>query len=112
MRAIGRADLAGDQRFTDNAGRVRHQSELDAAIAAWTSQRTTADVLMVMDEAAVPAGPIYDAADMLADPHFNQRGLYQQVEVDGKPVKIPAITPFLSDTPGATDWPGPELKRP
>ena len=47
--------------------------------------------------------------DMLADPHFNERGLFEEVEIDGKPLKIPAMMPRLAETPGRTDWPGGEL---
>ena len=45
----------------------------------------------------------------MRDPHFQARGLFEQVEVNGKPLQLPAIVPMLSDTPGATDWPGPEV---
>ena len=54
----------------------------------------------------VPCGPIYSAADMMADPHFQARGLFQQVEINGAPLKIPAIMPRLGGTPGGTRWPG------
>jgi crotonobetainyl-CoA:carnitine CoA-transferase CaiB-like acyl-CoA transferase len=43
------------------------------------------------------------------NPHFVARGLFEEVEVNGKPLKIPAMVPKLSATPGRTDWPGPEL---
>ena len=46
---------------------------------------------------------------MLADPHFNDRGLFEQVEINGEPLKIPGMIPKLSDTPGETEWPGPEV---
>jgi crotonobetainyl-CoA:carnitine CoA-transferase CaiB-like acyl-CoA transferase len=46
---------------------------------------------------------------MMNDPHFNSRGMFEQVEINGEPLKIPAILPRLDDTPGATEWAGPEL---
>ena len=46
---------------------------------------------------------------MLADPHFQARGLYHSVEIDGKPLKLPAITPHLDRTPGGTRWSGPAI---
>jgi crotonobetainyl-CoA:carnitine CoA-transferase CaiB-like acyl-CoA transferase len=46
---------------------------------------------------------------MLNDEHFNARGLFETVEIDGQPLKIPALVPRLSRTPGATRWPGGEL---
>jgi len=109
MQAIGRPELGDDPRMADNAGRVVHEKELDQAIGNWTGSLTAAQVLAVLDDAQVPSGPIYSVADMLADPHFNARGLFEQVEVNGEPLKIPAMMPFLSATPGRTDWPGPTV---
>jgi crotonobetainyl-CoA:carnitine CoA-transferase CaiB-like acyl-CoA transferase len=43
---------------------------------------------------------------MLADPHFQERGLFEEVKVDGESLRIPAIAPKLCDTPGETRWPG------
>jgi crotonobetainyl-CoA:carnitine CoA-transferase CaiB-like acyl-CoA transferase len=63
----------------------------------------------ILEAHRVPCGPVYSVADMMADKHFQQRGLFEQVEINGQPLKIPAIMPKLADTPGATDWPGPEI---
>lgn len=109
MRSIGRSELAEDSRMTNNAGRVIHEKELDHAIEAWTSSLTADEVLTKLEAAEVPSGPIYSVADMLADPHFNARGLFEEVQVNGEALKIPAIMPFLSETPGRTDWPGPPV---
>ncbi len=109
MRAIGKPEWASDPRFANNAGRVRHEKEIDAVISAWTSAHDSEAVLRTLDEISVPGGPIYSIKDMAADPHFNARGLFQTVEVEGEPLQIPAIPPFLSDTPGATQTPGPAL---
>ena len=46
---------------------------------------------------------------MFNDPHFQARGLFEEVPVGEDTVHIPAITPKLSETPGATRWPGPKL---
>ena len=109
MRAAGRDDLADDPRLVDNAGRVAHQGEVDEAIAQWTRTLDADRVLAILDDAAVPAGPIYSVADMMEDPQYNARGLFETVEVRGEPLRIPAITPKLGRTPGGTLWPGPEL---
>lgn len=109
MSAIGRADLGEDPRMANNAGRVRHERELDAAIGAWTGDHDAATVLATLEAAEVPCGPIYSVVDMLKDPHFNARGLFEQVDVNGSPLTIPAMLPFLSATPGRTDWPGPAV---
>jgi crotonobetainyl-CoA:carnitine CoA-transferase CaiB-like acyl-CoA transferase len=109
MRAAGRDDLADDPRLTDNAGRVEHQQEVDGAIARWTATLASGEVLEALAGASVPSGPIYTIEDMMADPHYRERGMFETVEIDGEPLEIPAIVPLLEDTPGETLWPGPAL---
>ncbi len=109
MHVTGRADLAEDPRLAGNAGRVEHQQEIDTAITAWTATLDSREALTRLEAAEVPAGPIYNVADMVTDPHFLARGLFETVEINGKPLKIPAILPKLAETPGATNWPGPEI---
>jgi crotonobetainyl-CoA:carnitine CoA-transferase CaiB-like acyl-CoA transferase len=109
MRAIGKPEMASDSRLANNAGRVQHEREIDAVISAWTRANDSTTVLRILDAISVPGGPIYSVADMAADPHFNARGLFQTVDIEGQPLKIPAITPLLSDTPGSTRTPGPKL---
>ncbi|NNK38921.1 MAG: CoA transferase [Xanthomonadales bacterium] len=106
---MGRDDMAGDQRLATNAGRVEHEEEIDEAITQWTGSLDAEQALALLEEARVPSGPIYSIADMMVDPHFIARGLFEEVEVNGRPLKIPAMVPKLSDTPGRTDWPGPEV---
>ena len=109
MEAAGRTDMANDSRLANNAGRVEHEKDIDKAISLWCLNHTSAEILKILEESRVPAGPIYNAEDMLADPHFNDRGLFEQVEINGEPLKIPGMIPKLSDTPGDTQWPGPEV---
>ena len=109
MRVAGRDDLAADPRLTDNAGRVTHQEEVDGAISRWTATLGAADVLERLAEADVPSGPIYSVEDMMRDPQYQARGMFETVQVEGESLKIPAIVPRLEDTPGETRWPGPAL---
>lgn len=109
MRAAGRPELAEDSRLADNAGRVTHQTEVDNAISAWTATLTSAQVLEILEAADVPAGPIYSVQDMVEDPHFIARGMFEEVQAGGRTLKIPAILPKLSETPGATEWAGPKV---
>ncbi len=109
MVAAGRVDLAHDPRLASNSGRVAHEAEIDAALSEWTATLTVEDVLDRLETARVPAGPIYSVADMMVDPHFQARGLFESVEINGQPLKIPAMSPRLTETPGRTDWPGAEV---
>jgi formyl-CoA transferase len=113
MSAIGRADLRDDPLLARNDGRAAHMERIDEAIAAWTSARTQQEVLTAMEEAEVPAGRIYTAADIAADPHYAARGMIQQVLAgDGEPLKVPGIIPRLSGTPGAIRAAAPTLGQP
>ena len=109
MNAIGHSELAEDPRLASNAGRVTHQQLIDDAIAAWTNSQTSEQVMGLLDEADVPVGLIYNVEDMINDPHYQSRGLFEEVEVGNRTLKIPAILPKLSKTPGKTNHPGPEV---
>lgn len=109
MEAIGRSDMAEDKRLSSNQGRVEHEAEIDDALSRWTGEHSSDQVLACLEEARVPSGPIYSVADMFADPQYRARGMLETVSVDGEDLTIPAIVPKLSQTPGATEWPGPAL---
>lgn len=109
MTAAKRPDMAEDPRLSNNAGRVEHEAEIDAVLASWCQSLPAQTVLSTLEQQRVPAGPIYNVEDMMQDPHFNDRGLFESVEIDGKPLQIPAMMPKLADTPGQTDWPGGEV---
>lgn len=109
MIAAGHPEMASDPAMADNAGRVIHEEAIDKALSDWCASLDSEPLLAILEEVRVPAGPIYNVEDMMTDPHFNERGLFEQVEIDGKPLKIPAMMPRLDRTPGRTDWPGGEL---
>ncbi|PUE23213.1 formyl-CoA transferase [Limnohabitans sp. JirII-29] len=101
MHAVGRDDLGQDPALADNAGRVQRVDEIDDALGAWAAERTVDEVLAVLDAASVPAGRIYTVADIAADPHYQARGMIQQVQMnDGTSMAVPGIVPKLSRTPG------------
>jgi formyl-CoA transferase len=101
MHSIGRDDLGQDPALKDNSGRVQAVEEIDAAIGAWTAEHDIVDVLRALDEAAVPAGRIYNVADIAADPHYQARGMIEQIQLDdGSSLSLPGIVPKLSRTPG------------
>src|SRR5690606_35929787 len=95
MEVAGRPDMAVDPRMANNSGRVQHELEIDNALAAWCMSENANEILQRLEAARVPAGPIYNVRDMFADPHFNERGMFERVEINGKPLAIPAILPKL-----------------
>lgn len=108
--AMDRADMAADQRLDRNSGRVQHAEEIEDAIASWTQRHSLNEVIAKLDEASVPVGPIYSVRDMLEDAHFQARELFEEcILPDGLRVKLPTISPKLTETPGGTNWIGPPL---
>jgi formyl-CoA transferase len=102
MVLVGRDDLANDPGLADNAGRVARVDELDAVIGAWTEQRSVEEVLGALEAASVPSGRIYTVADIAADPHYQARGMLQEIGMeDGSRLAVPGIVPKLSATPGS-----------
>jgi formyl-CoA transferase len=114
MAVIDRPDLAADPELQDNAGRWRHRERLDAAIGEWTVRHTRAEALKLLDAAAIPCGPIYTAADIVADEQYRARNMIQPFAVDvGAPepkvVGFPGIVPVIGDQSLPIRTVGPDL---
>jgi len=107
MRLVGRADLVEQPWFATGSGRVAHVDEIDAAVAAWIAARGRDEVLAAFDEAQAAIAPVYDARDILADPHLRAIGAIATVADDELgPVKMTNVISRLSDTPGEIHRPG------
>ena len=110
MDAIGRPDLGAAPDLANNTGRVARVEEIDAAIGAWSAQRTVQQVLDALGAACVPAGKVYTAKDIAEDPHYRARDMLLTQETrDGYSVEVPGIVPKLSATPGTIRSSAPHL---
>ncbi len=110
MVLIGREDLANDPALADNAGRAKRAEELDRVIGEWTARHDAAECVRRLNEAQVPNGKIYSAADIVGDPQYLAREMIRQVTLpDGALLRVPGVVPKLSDTPGELEWVGPKL---
>ncbi len=109
MALIERPDLAADPSLASNPGRVLRASEIDQAIEAWTSVRTAAEAVSALAAAGIPAGRIQDAAQVLQDPQVRARGTMEAVAYPKGELRLPKLAPLLSETPGRSDFAGPEL---
>ncbi len=107
---MGRPELAGDPRFDNHLSRGQNFQELDDLIAGWTMTLEADAINDLLAEAGVPAGFVYRAPEMLADPHFQARESVIEVEhpVLG-PFKMQNIHPKLTKTPGEIKWIAPTL---
>ncbi|MGY2006661.1 CaiB/BaiF CoA transferase family protein [Nocardia gipuzkoensis] len=114
MAVIDRPDLAADPELQDNAGRWRHRERLDAAIGEWTVRHSRAEALKILEAAAIPCGPIYTAADIVADEQYRARNMIQPFAVDvGAPepkvVGFPGIVPVIGEQSLPIRTVGPDL---
>jgi formyl-CoA transferase len=110
MVLIGREDLARDPALADNAGRSRRADELDRVIGEWTVRHDAEACVGMLNEAQVPNGKIYSIAEIVNDPQYAAREMIRQVALpDGTRLRVPAVVPKLSETPGELEWVGPRL---
>lgn len=114
MATIDRPDLGADPELSSNAGRWSRREELDAAISAWTGLHSREDALRILDEAGVPSGPIYTAADVVADEQYKARNMIQNFLVDtgeAEPAEVGfvGIVPVIGDTSIPIRSVGPDL---
>lgn len=107
---IGRPDMNADPRFATNSDRVKHRLLVDEAVGAWFAARNSTEALAIMRESGATVGPIYNIADAMADPHFDQREIIVDVE-DAQFGTLPMhdIVPRMSATPGVWRRPAPDI---
>jgi formyl-CoA transferase len=107
---MGRTDLAADPRFATHSARGAAMAALDDDVAAWTATLTADDLLARLHEAGVPAGRIFRAKDMFADPHFAARkAIVTVAHPDFGEFPMQNVAPKLSATPGSVRSAGPAL---
>ena len=106
--AMGEPELADDPRYTSHIARGHNQLELDSRINVWTGRHSVAEVEALMIEHSIPAGKVYRAPEMIADPHFQAREAIVEVETErfGK-LKMQNVVPRLSATPSSIRSPAP-----
>jgi CoA:oxalate CoA-transferase len=109
-RALGRTDLAGEERFATNALRAEHVDELREIIAAVTPEKTVAEWVAEMEAAQVPCGPINTTREVAAHPQVAARQMLVDVEHEGiGAVRMAGCPVKLSETPGEAQGPAPAL---
>ena len=120
-RIIGRPELADDPNYVERDKRLERMDEVNAMVTAWTQQHSKQEAMQILGGAGIPAGAVFDTADLLAEPSFETRGIIQTqrhpngelrmptfpVRFDGKPPKIapaPLLGQHTSEVFG--DWLG------
>jgi formyl-CoA transferase len=107
---IGKPEWAEDPRYKTHLGRADRQAELDEMIAAWTRERTVAEIDALMVKAGVPAGPINRPDQIIADPHVAARNAihWEDHPTLGR-IPMQGVFPKLSETPGDIRLPAPDI---
>ena len=99
--AMGQPSLPDDPRFATNELRCLNSDPLDELLNEWFRDRTLAEAMRILQEADVVAGPVYDMAEIFADPHYAARQDIIEVEdPELGTLRMPAPLPKFSRTPG------------
>lgn len=114
MDVIGRPDLGADPSLRENAGRWARRDELDDAIGAWTVGVSTEKALKALDDAGVPAGPVFTPEDITREEQYRARGMIQSFDVSTgaevlPAVAFPGVVPVLDGTSVPVRSLGPDL---
>jgi formyl-CoA transferase len=108
--AMNRPELAQDARYKTHTARGQNQQELDDLIADWTRTVDAETLEGLMEKHGIPAGRIYRAPEMLADPHFKARqSIVTVMHKTFGELAMQNVAPHLSSTPGQVRHAGPEL---
>ncbi|MFM8542498.1 MAG: CaiB/BaiF CoA transferase family protein [Chakrabartia sp.] len=106
--AMGRPELGDDPRYATHLARGTNQLELDELINAWTRTLTVDALDALMTQCSIPAGRVYRAPEMIADPHFQAREAIIDVETERYgTLKMQNAFPKLSVTPSSVRHPAP-----
>ena len=103
--AGGRPDLAGDERFRTNAGRVEHRDALIPAISEMMLTRTRDEWIAALEAVGVPCGPINDLDRIFADPQAEARGLRMELP-HSEAGSVPGVANPIRYVGEPHDYPG------
>jgi formyl-CoA transferase len=110
MRLVGRPDVIAEPWFATGHGRATHADELDAAVGRWIAERSLDEVVSAFEQAEAAVAPIYDVADVLADPQYQAlQSIVTVADPELGPLKMQNVLFRLSDTPGRIRTTGPRL---
>ena len=107
---IGKPELADEERFASNPARVTNRQDLVAILQPILRQKTASEWIETFLAGGVPASPINDIPEVIADAQVQARNLVQTVHLpDGTPLDLLGPTARLSETPAVVKRPPPLL---
>jgi len=103
VEAMGNPPALTSDKFTDHQTRQQNHDELDAIIQSWTIQKTHQEVMTILQSQGVPAGAVWNAEELVADPQLNDRGFFW--EIDHSDVGVKKYSGFPVKMSGIPEWP-------
>ncbi|HEY6523556.1 MAG TPA: CoA transferase [Solirubrobacteraceae bacterium] len=107
MRLVGRPELIEEPWFDTGSGRAEHVELLDEIVSEWVGERTRDEVIAAFSDAGAAIAPVYDVADLMADPQIIARDAITEVDdPDLGPMRMQNLLFRMSGTPGAIRFTG------
>jgi formyl-CoA transferase len=106
-KLIGREDLLGDERYATMDARIQNQVEVNEIVSEWTRQHTKQEAMQLVSGVGVPAGAVFDTAEIQNDPNFEERGILQTIhhpmhgdfKMPAWPLRVDGAPPRLVTSP-------------
>jgi crotonobetainyl-CoA:carnitine CoA-transferase CaiB-like acyl-CoA transferase len=109
LELVGHPEVTKEPWFPSARGRAEHSDLLDSLIAPWIAARSREEVIAACEQVGAAVAPVYDAADIVADPHFQFRSIVSIDDPELGKIKMQDVLAQLSETPGRIAWTGPQL---
>jgi crotonobetainyl-CoA:carnitine CoA-transferase CaiB-like acyl-CoA transferase len=107
LRLVGHPEIVDEPWFASGRQRVEHVDELDRYVGGWIAERTRGEVLDAFEQAGAAAAPIYDARDLVEDPHIRETDMLVEVpDTDLGQVLMHNVMWRMSETPGEIRFTG------
>jgi crotonobetainyl-CoA:carnitine CoA-transferase CaiB-like acyl-CoA transferase len=101
LRLVGHPEVIAEPWFASGRGRVGHVDLLDAYVGDWIAARTRSEVLAAFEQAGAAIAPVYDAKDLVEDPHVRATEMLTTVEDDELgPMLMHNVMWRMSESPG------------
>jgi crotonobetainyl-CoA:carnitine CoA-transferase CaiB-like acyl-CoA transferase len=110
MRLVGHPEVTEEPWFSTGAGRAAHVDLLDGYVGGWIGEHTQAEVLDAFFAADAAVSPVYDIAEVVADPHIIERGTFVHVpDSEVGPLLMQDVLARFSASPGRVRFTGRRL---
>jgi len=97
---IGRPELTDDPRFRTPEDRIQNADAFDEIVLPWLKERTKEELFHTCSEWRIPCAPVAGPQELLYDPHFKDRGFWNEMEhPEAGKLTYPGAPFKMSETP-------------